>query len=257
MILAGKRALVTGAARGLGRAIAVALASEGADVVVGYATNADAAEETAAQIRQIGPRATTVGADIQHREACEHLIGEAVGFLGGLDILVNNAGSLHVVPFLDLRPEEWQQDVGVNLGGVFHCSQLTARQMVAQGGGGAIVVVTSSGAAIVGPQQAQYCAAKAGADMLARAMAYELGPHGITVNVVAPGPAGPTDLNRSFFAAPGSMETTNGHIPLGRIATPDDVANAVVFAVSPPANYMTGARIAVDGGYTLGKDQTK
>ena len=257
MELSGRRAVVTGAGRrnGLGRAIALALARNGADVVVGYLAQDRPAKDLATEIEELGRRSAALQADLRQRASCEQLIQDAVNFLGGVDILVNNAGTNYVGPFLDLPPGEWDSDRGINLDAVFHCSQFAAREMIRGGHGGGIVVVSSSAASIVGPGLSHYSAAKAGAEMLARSMAYELAPHAITVNVVAPGPAGPTDLNRQFFLNPGDLEKTEEGIPLGRLASPDDVANAVAYAVSPKASYMTGAKLMVDGGYSLGKSQ--
>lgn len=189
------------------------------------------------------------------RGDCERLVDETVSTLGGLDILVNNAGGARSLSeFADLEPKVWDEVLGANLNGVFHCSQLAARRMMQQGRGGSIVVITSSAASIVGPRVSHYCTAKAGADMLARAMAYELAKHRITVNVVAPGPAGPTRSNQDVLKNPRDRNATEGAIPLGHLASPEDVAQAVLYLVSPVSQYVTGARITVDGGYTIGKD---
>jgi NAD(P)-dependent dehydrogenase (short-subunit alcohol dehydrogenase family) len=253
-----RRALVTGAARasGLGRAIAVRLAEEGADVVVGYRGERDGANAVVAQIEAAGGRAIAMQADLLDPEECRGLVASAASDLGGLDVFVNNAGANHVAPFLELTAEQWDRDVAINMSAFFHCGQTAAKLMVEQGTGGSIALVSSSSAALVGPQIAQYGAAKAGAETLARYMAYELAPHGINVNAIAPGPAGPTDLNRPFVGDPADRAATERNIPMGRLASPQDVAGAVAFAVSPGNSYVTGTRIAVDGGFTVGKDQT-
>lgn len=255
---ARRRVLVTGASRpsGLGRAIAVRLAEDGADIVVGYRGGRDGANAVVAEIEAAGGRGVAVRADLLDPADCRGLIASAVESLQGLDVFVNNAGGTYVAPFLDLTAEQWDHDLALNMSAFFHCGQAAARVMVEQGSGGSIALVSSSSAALAGTLNAQYGAAKAGAETLVRYMAYELAPHGINVNAIAPGPAGPTDLNRSFVGDPADRVATERNIPMGRLASPEDVAGAVAFAVAPANSYVTGTRIAVDGGYTIGKDQT-
>lgn len=145
--------VVTGGSRGLGKAIALTLADRGADVVVGYRQDSRAAEEVVDQIESAGRRGKAIQVDVAQRSSCESFVEAATGFLGRLDSIVNNAGSLHLKPFLELTGEEWDIDIVVNLGGVFHCSQFAAREMVRQRQGGAIAIVTSCGASLVRPQQ--------------------------------------------------------------------------------------------------------
>jgi glucose 1-dehydrogenase len=256
--LAGKRALVTGAGRskGLGRGIALRLARENAAVAISYRSGGAEAEAILDELRAAGVDAVGIEGDVGSRAGCEQVIGRAIAELGGLDVLVNNAGVWSAQPFVDMSAEEWDRDVAVNLTAVFHCSQLAARHMIETATPGRIVVITSSSAQVVTPSSAAYCAAKGGADSLVRAMAYELAPFGITVNAVAPGPAGPTALNEDIAGAPEARAATERSIPLGRMTSPDDVADAVAFLAAPGSAQITGARLSVDGGYSLGKDQT-
>jgi NAD(P)-dependent dehydrogenase (short-subunit alcohol dehydrogenase family) len=255
MSLDGRRALVTGAGRpqGLGRAIALRLAREGAAVAISY-RRAD--EQSERILGEIGAGAVGIEADLATREGCEALIEQAVAALGGLDVLVNNAGIWSAHAFTDFPAAAWDLDVAVNLSAVFHCSQLAARQMIATGTPGRIIVITSSSSQVVTPNSAAYVAAKAGADALVRAMAYEVAPYGITVNAVAPGPAGPTALNEAVAGSADARAATERSIPLGRMTSGADVADAVAYLAAPGSAQVTGARLSVDGGYTLGKDQT-
>ena len=251
--LVGKAAIVTGSSRGLGRATALGLAREGADVVVNYRVQKAAADEAVAEIRQLGREALAVQADVQERGDCDRLINECVQAFGRLDILVNNAASLESSSFVEMPLEIWDRNLRVNVDGVFHCSQLAAREMIRLGNGGRIIVITSSAASLIWPELVHHCMAKAAADMLARGMACELAPYGITVNMVAPGPAGPTDLNRDLYSDPEQLRATERGIPMGRLASPEDVATAVVLLTAPSADYITGTRMNVDGGFTLTK----
>lgn len=256
--LRGRAALITGAsrARGLGRAIATVLARHGASVAIGYHSQASGARATVAAIEQAGGRAVPLLADLADPDACRQLVAKVVGAFGRLDIVVCNAGTRAVAPFLELTTTDWDRDLAVNLTGVFHVCQAAACAMVRANVEGRIVVVSSCSASLAAPDSASYTAAKGGAQALVRAMAYELAEHRITVNCVAPGPAGPTDLNSDLAGTPARRRATERSIPLGRMASPEDVAEAVRFLVSPPSSFITGVSLGVDGGYTLGKDQT-
>jgi NAD(P)-dependent dehydrogenase (short-subunit alcohol dehydrogenase family) len=251
MRLAGRRALVTGGARGIGRGIALGLAGEGADVVVGYRSDRPAAERTAAEISALGRRAAIVPGDTAVRADVERLVAAAVDALGGLDLLVNNAGILKRTPFLDIEEREWDAILDTNLKGYFLVGQAAARHMIDRAVGGAIVNVSSAGQLVAAPNLTHYCVAKAGIEMLTKQMALELAPHRIRVNAVCPGLI-ETDLNRKDIADPAFRERRLARIPLKEIGTPADVAGAVVFlASSQEARLVTGASLFIDAGQTI------
>ncbi len=252
--LDGKTAIVTGAARGIGKGIAVALAREGA-AVVAVDLDGEGVAQMAAEIRDAGFSALAVRADITQREAVDRLVQDAVSQLGRIDILVNNAGVLSITPILDLTEEEWDRTMAVNLKGVFLCSKSAARIM-AQQRSGRIVNISSSSGKVGWPGQAAYCASKHGVLGLTKVLALDLAPFGINVNAICPGNT-ETEMMRQVFTqkaesqgmtyedfAQGMLAKT----PLGRFGNPEDVAQMVLFMVSPASSYMTGQVIEVDGG---------
>ena len=257
--LAGQIAVVTGAARpnGIGYAIAHGLALAGADVAVSYRSSRLDAESTVSDLRSLGVEAVAIEADLATRTGCQGLIAQACEALGPVDILVNNAATQHIVPLLQLSGEQWDSDLGLCLSAVFHCSQAVARSMVEDGRNGAIIAISSSSAVLPDERLAHQAAAKAGVNAFVRAAANELGRYGIRVNAVAPGPAGPTDLNRDLMPSTDAVRSTEAQIPLGRLARPFDVASAVAWLCSPSAAYITGAILPVDGGYTVAKSQVE
>ncbi len=241
-------ALVTGASRGIGRAIAERLAAEGAAVVVNYAAAAAAAQEVVDRITGGGRQALAVRADVSDAGQVKRLVDDTLAHFGRLDILVNNAAVCPFNDFLAITPEEWDRVLAVNLRGTFLCSQLAAREMVARGTRGRIIAVSSIAALFGGgPQQAHYAASKAGQLTLMRSLANVLGPYGITCNVVLPGTIA-TDINRDFLARDERAQAYAARIPAGRIGAPHDVAGAVAFLASDDAAYVNGAAITVDGG---------
>jgi NAD(P)-dependent dehydrogenase (short-subunit alcohol dehydrogenase family) len=249
--LPGKRALVTGAgSRGIGRAIAEALAAAGADVAVHYHGEGALAGELVSAIRASGRAAVALPADLAEPEAARALIRRAIESLGGLDVLVCCAATLSRVPFLELTEAEWDRVHAVNLRGYFVTAQEAARHMAARGAGGRIVMVSSVNQVSVNRGIAHYAATKGGVMQLAKAMALELAPAGITVNLIAPGTI-ETDLNRGFLADPGNRQAKLGLIPMQRLGRPEDVAGAAVFLASEAAAYVTGTTVVVDGGLTL------
>jgi len=247
--LADKIAVVTGASRGIGRSIAVALAKEGADVAVHYVRNAICAKETAASVEAVGRRSFLVQADVGRREQVEAMVARVLQHFGRIDILVCNAGVLTRTPFLELADEQWEKVVSTNLTGPFLVGQAVARQMVKQGGG-KIINVTSEVATRALPNLSHYCASKGGLCQLTKAMAIELAPYGINVNAVAPGTT-ETDINRDRLAVPEERKIRLTRVPIGRFNRPDDVAAAVVFLASSGSDTMVGATVAVDGGSTV------
>jgi NAD(P)-dependent dehydrogenase (short-subunit alcohol dehydrogenase family) len=248
--LQGRRAIVTGGGRGIGRAIVLGLARSGADVAVVYRGNADAAEGTAAEARSAGVRALALQADAADPSAAQRVVDRVGAEFGGIDILVSNAGILKRTPFLEMPFEEWRAVLGTNLDGCFVMGQAVARQMVAAGVQGAIVNITSVNQTTVAPNLAHYVVSKAGAHALTRQMAFELAPYGIRVNAVAPGLT-ETDINRNDLADPAFRAMRLSRIPMHRMADPEDHANAVLFLVSDAAKYVTGEFISPDGGSTL------
>ncbi len=251
MRLEGKRALVTGGSRGIGRAIALALAREGADLAVNYRRSRADADGAVGEIEQMGRRAVAVQGSTDSRADVERFVAEAHDVLGGLDVLVNNAGILKRTPFLEISEEEWDAIVDVNLKGYFLVGQAVARRMVGAGTAGAIVNVSSAGQAVAAPNLTHYCVSKAGVEMLTKEMALELAPHRIRVNAVAPGLI-ETDINRADIAQDAFREGRLARIPLREIGTPDDVVGAVVFLASnDEARLMTGASVFVDAGQTI------
>ena len=251
MRLQGQRALVTGGSRSIGRAIALGLAREGADVAVNYRQDRAAAEETAAAIRALGRRAAVVQGDTSVRADVDRLVREAIEALGAIDLLVNNAGVLKRTPLLEIAEAEWDWILDTNLKGYFLVGQAVARHMVERGIAGAIINTSSAGQLIAAPNLTHYCVAKAGIEMLTKQLALELAPHRIRVNAICPGLI-ETDLNRKDIAEPVFRERRLARIPLREIGVPDDVVGAVVFlAATPESRLVTGASVFIDGGQTI------
>jgi len=243
-------AIVTGAGSGLGSGIARRFAQAGAAVIVHYHRSADGAREVAAQIEAAGGRAAALQADVTQRAEVERLIEGAVGRFGRLDVLINNAGTYPLATVLEMSDDEWDSVVDANLRSVFLCTQVAARQMIAQGEGDkwnsrAIVNVATIEAVNPAPNHSHYNAAKGGVLMYTRASAFELGGHGIRVNAVSPGLIWREGLDQSW---PDGVERWLKAAPLTRLGMPDDVADACLFLASSAARWITGANLLVDGG---------
>jgi len=247
--LAGRVAFVTGGGSGIGRAVCVRLAADGAAVVVADVVP-ETANETAALLETSGAAVLAVTLDVADRAAVEAAFDAAWARFGRVDILVSNAGIMGYKPFLYLTEAEWDRTMAVNAKGAFLCGQSAARRMVKAKIPGAIVNMSSITSEVAIEYQSHYCASKGALRMLTRSMAVELAEHAITVNAVAPGVV-ETGMTRELLADPAVAEVTLPLIPLGRVATPEDVAAAVSFLVSPDASYITGAALLVDGGYVL------
>jgi len=247
MRLAGKVAIVTGAATGIGRAIATRLASEGASVIIDYVGAADVAEGAAAAINAAGGTCRAVQADVSHPEQVGTLFSSAVKAFGKVDIVVNNAGIEKKAAFVDYPVDELQKILAVNLVGPFLVSQAAARQMIAQGHGGRIINISSVHEDLPMPTNAAYCASKGGLRMLTRTIAVELAKDRITVNNIGPG-AVFTPIDADIEAQPDLERSLMAEIPLNRWGKPEEVAGLAAYLASDEAGYITGATYFIDGG---------
>jgi glucose 1-dehydrogenase len=247
MRLGNKVALVTGSSSGIGEAIALAFAREGATVVVNYSRHEDAAQEVLEKIEGSGGKGLVVGADVSDPKEVEAMIQQAVGAFGRLDIMVNNAGMERKMPFLETPFEVWKETIAVNLTGTWLGCQAAAKQMVTQGDGGRIINVSSVHEDLAMPTNSPYCATKGGVRMLMRTLAVELAPNDITVNNIAPG-AIETPMDAPLEQNPDEIKELLSEIPLGRMGKPEEVANLALFLASDSSSYVTGSTLFVDGG---------
>lgn len=244
-LLQGKIALVTGASRGIGRAIAQELAARGASVVVNYHSNAAAAAEVVETIEENGGTATAVQADVSDFKAAQDLVKATIDAYGQIDILVNNAGTTQDTLLLMMKEDQWDRVIDTNLKSVFSCCKAAARPMVRRKQGGRIINISSVSGIVGQAGQANYAASKAGIIGFTKSLAKELGSRNITVNAVAPGFV-LTDLTSSL---PDELvEQSLAYIPLGRWGELEEVANVVAFLASDQSSYITGQTISVDGG---------
>lgn len=243
--LASKVAIVTGASRGIGRAIALALAEEGANIVVNYASSSGAAEEVVGEITAAGGEAIAFQGDVSQADQVDNLVKAAKDKWGSIDILVNNAGITRDTLLLRMKPEDWQAVINLNLTGVFLTTRAVSKIMLKQKAGRIINIASVSGQ-MGNPGQANYSAAKAGVIGFSKTAAKELASRGITVNAVAPGFIA-TDMTKDL-----KSEEILKFIPLGRYGQPEEVAGMVRFlAADPAAGYITGQVMNVDGGMVM------
>jgi len=247
--LTGKSALVTGGSRGLGRAIALAFARQGADVAINFRGNAEAAGSAAAEIRGLGRRAHLVQGDTSAgRDACEAIVKAALDELGAVDILVNNAGITRDNLLMRMDADEWDSVISTNLAGPFWMTRAVARPMM-KARSGRIINMSSAAGRMGNPGQANYSAAKAGLIGLTKTTARELASRNITCNAIAPGLI-ETDLTADLPAA--ATEALTTMTPLGYVGSVEDVAAAAVYFASDEARYVTGQVLGVDGGIVMG-----
>jgi glucose 1-dehydrogenase len=245
--LQGKVAIVTGGNSGIGKAVVLALAAEGASVVIDYVADEDATEDLEKQLRDLGDAVTAVKADVSKVADLEMLVGTAVSTFGRLDIMVNNAGIETRTSVLDTTEAQYEKVLDINLKSAFFGTQVAAKQMIAQGDGGRIINMTSVHEDWPMPGNTPYCLSKGGMRMLTRTAGVELAPHKILVVGVGPG-AVDTPINKATVADPQALATLDKAIPLGRLAEPEEMASVVAFLAGPGASYVTATTIFADGG---------
>jgi len=248
MKLDNKTAIVTGARRGIGRAIALALAKEGANVVVSDISREDC-QKVVSEIKGLGRKGLALKCNVTSRAEVEDMVKRTVAEFGKVDILVNNAGIISFKPFLELTDEDWDNTVNVNLKGQFLCARAVAKEMVKNKWGRIINIasISSGGCGIAFPLIAHYTASKGGVMALTEALALELTSKGINVNAICPG-AIDTDMTKGAKEG-GQLEQVLLRIPKGRLGQPEDIANLAVFLASDESDYISGAAIVIDGGW--------
>jgi glucose 1-dehydrogenase len=256
-VLEGQPALVTGANSGIGRAVALGLAASGADVVVNYIVDPQAAEDVAHRIEALGRKAITVKADVSSEEDVRSMFARAVEHFGTLHIVVNNAGMQRDAPFHDMSLDQWNKVIGVNLTGQFLCGREAIREFKRRGvvkdvsvAAGKLICMSSVHQEIPWAGHANYAASKGGVMQMMRSVAQEVAPLAIRVNGIAPG-AIRTPINRPAWETKEAYESLMTLVPYKRIGEPDDIAQAVAWLVSDAADYVTGATLFIDGGMML------
>ena len=251
MSLKGKAAIVTGGNTGIGKAIVLSLAEEGANVCIDYVAQPEATEELERRVAALGDQAIGVDADVSKVSDLQMLIDETVKAFGRLDVMVNNAGVETRTSILDTPEDKYDFVMNVNLKSAFFGTQLAAKQMIKQGEGGRIINITSVHEDWPMPGNTPYCLSKGGMRMLTRTAGVELAPYGITVLGVGPG-AVDTPINKETEADPEAMKRLNAAIPLGRVAEPEEIRAVVAFLAGEGSSYMTATTIFVDGGIMQG-----
>lgn len=247
MTLTGKIAIVTGGNSGIGRAVVMALAAAGANVVIDYVTDEEATDDLEREVAELGARAIGIDADVSKVADLERLVATAVAEFGHLDILVNNAGIETRTSTLDTTEADYDRVLAINLKSAFFATQIAAKQMITQGGGGRIINMSSVHEDWPMPNNTPYCVSKGGMRMLTRTAGVELAKHGVLVVGVGPG-AVDTPINASTKSDPTRLRQLDDSIPLQRMADPAEIASVVVFLAGPGASYLTATTIFADGG---------
>jgi len=248
MLLKDKVVLITGASAGIGRAVAIEAARQGADVAINHFDATDAAaQDTVRAIEATGRRAIAVKGDVARRETAAGFVEAAVAALGKVDVFVSNAGICPFHAFLDMPQATFERTMTVNLHGAYYMIQAAANQMMKQRHGGAIIGVSSISAYVGGEYQTHYTPTKAGVLSMMNSVAIALGKHGIRCNAVLPGTI-QTDINKEDLSDPKKRAYMEGRVPLGRLGVPEDLAGPVIFLASDMARYVNGAALLVDGG---------
>ena len=248
--LQGKTAIVTGASKGIGRAIAERFGRERMNVVVNYFSGSEEGEAAAEAVRRAGGQAIAVQADAADEAGVRLLVETAASLYGGLDVMVNNAGIQSFAPSHELSLEEWNRVIGVNLSGAFLGCREAIAHMLKRGACGAVLNVSSVHQIIPKPQHAHYASSKGGLKLLTETLALEYASRGIRVNAIAPG-AIRTPMNRDILADPAVAEAVLRRIPLGAVGEPEHIAAAAAWLASAEAAYVTGITLVADGGMTL------
>lgn len=251
MLLTNKTMIVTGGNSGIGEAVVLAAAAEGANIVIDYVAHPDETKEIIAKVQAAGGHAVGVKADVSKVADLAEMVSTAVTTFGRLDVLVNNAGMETRTSVLDTTEAQFDTVLAVNLKSAFFGTQLAAKQFIAQGGGGLVINISSVHEDWPMPGNTPYCVSKGGMRMLTRTAGVELGPHGIRVVNVCPGAVN-TPINAATEADPAKMAALDAAIPLGRLAEPAEIASTVVFLASDNARYLTATSIFVDGGIMQG-----
>ncbi len=247
MTLKGKVAIVTGGNTGIGKAVVLALAEQGANVVIDYVSNEQATTDLEKQVRALGDKVIGVEADVSKVDDLRMLIDRAVEAFGRLDVMVNNAGIETRTSVLDTTEEQYQKVLDINLKSAFFGTQLAAQQMIKQGDGGRIINMTSVHEDWPMPGNTPYCLSKGGMRMLTRTAGVELAPHGVLVVGVGPG-AVDTPINKATVDDPAELKKLDSAIPIGRLAQPEEIASVVAFLAGAGSSYLTATTIFADGG---------
>lgn len=247
MLLKGKRILITGASRGIGRGAAISCAQQGADIGINALAPSEHVEALVKEVEALGRKASVFIGDVADPDSAPAFVEQAVMDLGGVDTLVANAGICPFHGFLDMPADLVRRVMDVNLMGTYFMCQAAANQMVKQGQGGSLIAISSISALVGGELQSHYTPTKAGQHALMQSVAIALGKHGIRANSILPGTIA-TDINEEDLADRSKREYMEGRIPLRRLGAPDDIGGVVVFLASDLAKYVTGAHVLVDGG---------
>ncbi len=251
MLLQGKSVVVTGGNSGIGEAIVLAAAAEGANVVIDYVAHPEETTELIAKVEAAGGHAVGVQADVSQAADLHRMVQTAVATYGRLDVLINNAGIETRTSLLDTTEADFDRVMAINMKSAFFGTQVAAKQFIAQGGGGLVLNISSVHEDWPMPGNIAYCVSKGGIRMLTRTAGVELGAHNIRVVNIAPG-AVATPINASTEADPAKMKSLDAAIPLGRMALPSEIADVVVFLASGKAGYMTATTVVIDGGIMQG-----